>query len=438
MYFFSIYDIITVNFYYYNISSKLLEDWRFLWVGILGIVSEYNPFHNGHLKHLNYSKELTKSDFTIAVMSGNFVQRGDTALVDKWTRAEMSLKAGIDLVLELPTVYAISSAENFAEGAVKLLSSLGIVDYISFGSEIGELSPLNDVANILYKEPKEFSNLINMQLRSGLSYPKAREIALNLFFGSSKKYKDVLENPNNILGVEYLKALKKFKSPIKPLTIKRDYSDYNSNTIKNGIASATAIRTMIQKGKNIHYVVPFESYELIEDKMKSKKMIKDLSVFEKEIIYTLRRLSLQEIAALPDVSEGLENRIKATANTYTNLNDLIDNIKSKRYTESRIRRILLYALLNVTTKDMAASRKAIPYARVLGFNKHGKRIVSAIANANPRLKIIVSVKRFMETNTDAALRNMMLKDIFATNIYTLGYETEPVANLDYTHKLVEI
>jgi len=371
-------------------------------------------------------------------MSGNFVQRGDTALVDKWTRTEMALRSGIDLVIELPVVYATSSAENFAEGAVKILSSLGIVDYMSFGSEIGELSPLNDVANILYKEPKEFSGLINMQLKSGLSYPKAREIALSLFFGSSKKYKDVLENPNNILGVEYLKALKKFRSNIKPLTIKRDYADYNSETIKNGIASATAIRTMIKKGKNIHRVVPFESYELLDDQIKYGKIIKDLSVFEKEIIYILRRLSIQEIASLPDVTEGLENKIKSAANTYSNLNDLIENIKSKRFTESRIRRILLYALLNIGAKDMAASRKVTPYVRVLGFNKHGKRIVSAISNANPRAKIVVSVKRFMESNTDVNLRNLLLKDIFATNVYTLGYGLDPVANLDYTHKIIEI
>ena len=199
--------------------------------GILGIVSEYNPFHNGHLHHLEVSKQLTNTDFTVAVMSGNFVQRGDTSIVDKWTKAEMAIKSGVDLVIELPTVYAISSAENFADGAVKILNSLGVVDYISFGSEIGEISPLNDVASILYREPKEFQSLILAQLKSGLSYPKAREIALSQFFGNSKKYSEVLNNPNNILAVEYLKALKRHRSQIKPLTIKRDYSDYNSTKV---------------------------------------------------------------------------------------------------------------------------------------------------------------------------------------------------------------
>ena len=336
--------------------------------GILGIVSEYNPFHNGHLHHLQKSKELTKTDFSVVVMSGNFVQRGDTSLVNKWVKTEMALEAGVDLVIELPTVYAISSAENFADGAVKILNSLGVVDFISFGSEIGEIAPLNDVANILYQEPKEFSSLITAQLKSGLSYPRAREIALSQFFGNSKRYSEILNNPNNILGIEYLKSLKKHRSHITPLTIKRDYSDYNSKQVKKGIASATAIRTMVQNKKNVHYVVPYETYELLDKEINDGKIISSLSCFEKEIIYTLRRMTLSEIANLPDVSEGLENKIKMAANTCNKLDDLIKNIKSKRYTQSRIQRILLYALLNISSKDISSSRRFKPHIRVLCFN----------------------------------------------------------------------
>jgi len=406
--------------------------------GILGIVSEYNPFHNGHLHHLEVSKQLTKSAFTVAVMSGNFVQRGNTSLVDKWVKTEMALKNGIDLVIELPTIYAISSAENFADGAIKILNSLGVVDYVSFGSEIGEINSLNEVANILYKEPKEFSNLITAQLKSGISYPKAREIALSQYFGTSKKYSEILNNPNNILGVEYLKSIKKHRSHIKPITIKRDYSDYNSTKVKNGIASATAIRTMIQNNKNVHYVVPYETYELLDECINSGKIISDLKVFEKEIIYTLRKMTISEIALLPDVSEGLENKIKIAANNFNTLEELVSNIKSKRYTQSRIQRILLYALLDITQKDMNSSKRVTPYIRVLGFNKHGKRIISAIAAANPRLSIIVSVKKFMESSINNSLRNMISKDIFATNVYTLGFKENPIANLDYTHKVIDI
>lgn len=406
--------------------------------GILGIVSEYNPFHNGHLHHLELSKKLTKTDFSVAVMSGNFIQRGDTSIVDKWAKAEMAIKNGVDLVLELPTVYALSSAENFADGAIKLLNSLGVVDYVSFGSEIGEINAINDIAEILYNEPKEFSALIKAQLRSGLSYPKAREIAISQFFGSSKKYTEILTNPNNILGVEYIKALKRQKSNITPLTIKRDYSDYNSTNVKNGIASATAIRTMIKAKKNVHYVVPLETYEILENCIQEGKIVKDISVFEKQIIYNLRKMSLAEIKSLPDVSEGLENKIKEVANQCNNIKDLINGIKSKRYVQSRIQRILLYALLGITEKDILNSKKVLPYIRVLGFNKHGKRIISAIAAANPKLNIIVSVKKFMDSPGNSNLKSMLEKDILATNIYTMGFKKDPLANLDYTKKVIEI
>lgn len=323
-------------------------------------------------------------------------------------------------------------------GAIKILNNLGIVDYLSFGSELGEISPLNDLASLLYKEPKELSQLINQYSKTGVSYPRARELALMQFLGGHQKHKEALNNPNNILGIEYLKALKKYKSPIKPLTMKREYTDHNSKNIKNGIASSTAIRAMLQKKKNIHSVVPFETYELLENKMEEGQLITSINVFEKEILYTLRRMTLQEIANLPDVTEGLENRIKLAVNNCNNLEEVIERIKTKRFTATRIQRILLYALLNITQKDMNMSRRTIPYIRVLGFNKHGKKIISAIARENPRAHIIISVKRFMESNVDPRLRTMLSKDILATNIYTLGYKNNSIANLDYTHKIVEI
>jgi len=381
---------------------------------------------------------MTKADFTIAIMSGNFVQRGDTSLIDKWSKTEMALRQGIDLVIELPTIYATSSAENFAEGSIKILNTLGIIDYLSFGSEIGQIKALDDVATVLAKEPKDFSDIIKHQLKSGLSYPKAREIALQMYFGNSPIYTEALQNPNNILGVEYIKALKKSKSTITPITIKRNYSDYNSKSIKNGIASSTAIRYMIEKGKNIHSVVPFETYEILEKLMQNGQIVPNLKIFEKQIIYILRKMTLNEIANLPDVTEGLENKIKTAANSCNDLDTLISKIKSKRFTQTRIQRILLYALLDIKKRDMSVSKRATPYIRVLGFNKHGKRIISAIAEHNPKAKIVVSVKRFLETNKDSTLNNMIMKDILATNIYTLGYKNNSIANLDYTHKILEL
>ena len=405
---------------------------------VLGIICEYNPFHNGHLYQLEEAKKACNADFTIAVMSGNFTQRGDVALFDKWTRTEMALKNGIDLVIELPTVYATSSAENFADGAIKILNSLGIVDYLAFGSESGDITLLDKIATILYNEPKEFSQLINMQLRSGLSYPKARELAIATYFRGSKQYTEALESPNNILGIEYLKALKRQKSHIIPITIKRINSDYNSTSTKNNFASATAIRERLQNNKNIHRLVPYETYELIEEKLKKKDFLTNLSIFEKEIIYSLRKMTLEEIANLPDVTEGLENKIKFAVSNFTTLDKVIENIKSKRFTQTRIQRILVYALLEITKKDMNIARKTTPYIRVLGFNKHGKKIISAIASNNPKLKIIISLKRFLDSNPDNSTKQLLSKDILATNIYTLGLKENPVANLDYTHKLIEL
>lgn len=406
--------------------------------GTLAIIGEFNPFHNGHFYHINKAKKIVKPDFTIAIMSGNFVQRGDTAILDKWTRAEIAIRNGFDLVIELPTLYSISSAENFAEGAIKILNALSFVDYLAFGSEIGEIDPIDDVANVLYKEPKELSNLINRELRSGLSYPKARELGLSMYFGTSKVYTSILEEPNNILGVEYLKAIKKYKTQITPITFKRKNTGYHSKKISFGIASATAIRGFLNDKNKLKEVLPKSSYDILRRKMKNGEYVKGLEVFEKEIIYILRRMTITEIANLPDVTEGLENRIKSAAHEAQNLNDLITKIKSKRFTQTRIQRILVYALLNVTKKDMQIAQKVTPYIRVLGFNEYGKKIISSIAKNNPKAKLIVSFKKFVESNNDSNLNTLISKDILATNIYTLGYKKNGKANLDYTHKIVEV
>ena len=188
---------------------------------VLGIVGEYNPFHNGHLYHLEQSKKMTSSTYTVAIMSGNFTQRGSTSLIDKWSKAEVALQCGIDLVIELPVLYAISSAENFADGAIKILDSLKVVDYISFGAETSDIDVLQKFADVLYHEPREYKNILSHELGKGLSFPKARENALMMYLNDIRKYVNVLSSPNNILGIEYLKALKKYKSNIMPISIAR-------------------------------------------------------------------------------------------------------------------------------------------------------------------------------------------------------------------------
>lgn len=407
---------------------------------VLGIVAEYNPFHNGHLYHLTESKKLIGADYTIAVISGNFVQRGDTSLVDKWAKAEMAIKSGVDLVIELPLLYSISSAENFAEGSIKILDSLKIVDCISFGSELCNLDTLNDFATILYNEPKEFVTILNHELRKGFSYPKARENALLMYLNDIRKYANVLSSPNNILAIEYLKALKKYKSTITPVSIKREKTNYNDTNIVDGFASATAIRKIAGTNNvwNLREVMPKSSFDIMYDCLGSGKTVPSINRFEREIIYNLRKMSVEEISNLADVSEGLEYSIKNAVNSCNTINELVNIIKSKRYTTTRLKRILLYALLGITKKDMASSRKVNPYVRVLGFNDKGKELLSGIAHANPKLEIITSVKKYIETTSNKSLKNMLQKDIIATDIYTLGYEYDSYANLDYTHKIVSL
>lgn len=405
---------------------------------VLGIIAEYNPFHNGHLYHLEQAKKMTNCEYSVCIMSGNFVQRGDTAILDKWTRTKMNLENGIDLVIELPTVYATSSSENFAMGAIKLLDSLKVVDYLSFGSENCEIDILNNIATVLYEEPKQFTSILSHELSKGISFPKARENALLMYLNNIQKYSNIVNQPNNILGIEYLKALKSLKSHIIPSSVQRKKVYYNSQHIVDEYASATAIRELLRRENfdEIRPVMPDSSYMLMRQQFENGTFIESLAEFEKEIIFKLRTMTTLEIAKLPDVNEGLEFAIKNAANSCNNLYDLITMVKSKRYTQTRIQRILVYSLLGITKHDMDISKKVIPYARVLGFNSKGKILLSGISKENPKLNIITSVKKFMDESNNKNLKSMLEKDILATNIYTLGYKKESNANLDYTNKLI--
>lgn len=407
---------------------------------VIGVVAEYNPFHNGHYYHLQATKEITGAEYCVAVISGNFTQRGDTSIVNKWAKAYMAICGGADLVIELPTVYSISSAENFASGAVKILDNLKVVDAISFGAEANDLATLNNIANVLYEEPKAYTNILSHELKKGISYPAARENALMMYLNDIKRYANTLSSPNNILAIEYLKALKIQKSKLEPIMIRRKKVYYNDNKIVDDFASATAIRKLLQGGEyaNLRKVIPRSSYTIIGQESRKGGMVLSLAKYEKEIIYALRKMTVEEIADLPDVSEGLQFAIKNAANEANNLKDLISNIKSKRYTQTRIQRILLYALLGIDKKLMENSRKVVPYVRVLGFTQKGKSLLSEISRRNPKLNIITSLKKYMDQNQNKnkVLAEMLEKDIFATDVYTLGYIGESKANLDFTNNMI--
>ena len=407
---------------------------------VIGVVAEYNPFHNGHYYHLQATKEITGAEYCVAVISGNFTQRGDTSIVNKWAKAYMAICGGADLVIELPTVYSISSAENFASGAVKILDNLKVVNAISFGAEANDFATLNNIANVLYEEPKAYTNILSHELKKGISYPAARENALMMYLNDIKRYANTLSSPNNILAIEYLKALKIQKSKLEPIMIKRKKVYYNDNKIVDDFASATAIRKLLQDGEyaNLRKVIPRSSYTIIGQESRKGGMVLSLAKYEKEIIYALRKMTVEEIADLPDVSEGLQFAIKNAANEANNLKDLISNIKSKRYTQTRIQRILLYALLGIYKKLMENSRKVVPYVRVLGFTQKGKSLLSEISRRNPKLNIITSLKKYMNQNQNKnkVLAEMLEKDIFATDVYTLGYIGDSKANLDFTNNMI--
>lgn len=402
---------------------------------VVGIIAEYNPFHNGHSYHIQNIKALTGADFVVAIMTGNFTQRGNTSVVDKWEKTKMTLNGGVDLVLELPTIYSISSAENFANCGVRVLNTLGIVDSISFGMEADDISTLNNIANVLYMEPPEYKAILEHELSKGNSFPKARENALMMYLNDIKRYANVLKGSNNILAIEYLKALKKQKSNLVPIGVKREKVYYNSTKIIDEYASATGIRNLLLHNQleEVRKVVPAKSYNILLNNIRQGTYVLDITAYNNEIIYKLRSMTIKEIANLPDVNEGLEYLIKDASNKTNNLIELINKVKSKRYTQTRVQRILLYALLGITKKDMEISKKMTPYIRVLGCSENGKMLLSQI---NSKAKVITSFKKFEKTNKNRKIKRMLEIDKKATDIYTLGYKKESKAGLDYTKGLI--
>jgi len=406
--------------------------------GVLGIIAEYNPFHNGHLYHLEEAKQRSGCNYSICVMTGNFAQRGGTSLINKWTKTEMALAGGIDLVLELPTIYSVSSAENFAEGAVKVLNTTGIVTNLAFGMESNDLSSLNNIANVLYQEPREYVTMLNHELSRGNSFPKARESAIMMYLNDIKRYANILSGSNNILAIEYLKALKKTKSDMMPLGVQRKKVFYNDDKIVDDFASASAIRKLVQLQQfdDIRRVMPKECYMLLREEMKRGNLVFDLRKYETIILYNLRKMTIRDIANIPDVSEGLEYNIKEAAENCNTIRDFIDMVKTKRYTQTRIQRILVYALLGIDRKMMDLSRKVIPYLRVLGCNDKGKELLSEIVRRDPKTNLVTSVKKFLDGRPNRQIQQMLAIDLFASDTYTLGYEYESRANLDYTNPLI--
>ena len=388
----------------------------------LCIISEYNPFHFGHLYHLNESISQTDTDFKVAIISGNFVQRGEPSIINKWEKAKVALSAGFDLVLELPTLYAISSAENFANGSIKIADQIGS-NYISFGTESGDLEKLKKLSSLINKNEKEYITNVKEKIAEGFSYPKSQELVIDKMFGN--EFLGVCK-PNNILGLEYLKSLNAISSNITPITVKRDLDTSSSSDIR------ALLRTSGFKIEYLKNSIPDFSYEILAENIENGNAVLSLKAFEKEIIYILRTIDNEKLKNIPDVPENMLSNLKKIACSTNSLDELITALKNKSITQARIQRILLYILLGITKSDMELSKRITPYVRVLGMSENGKKILSDISKD---INVITSVKAFEKTCDDSDLLRMLEIDKKATDIYTLAYVKDSVANLDYTTRI---
>ncbi len=404
----------------------------------LGIIAEYNPFHYGHKFQLEESMSKTKSDYSIAIMSGSFVQRGEPSFVDKWTKARMAVDNGFNLVIELPFIYSVQSAEYFAYGGVKLLDSLNIVDYLSFGSESGEIDELIFIAKILKEEPKAYVQFLRYNLNKGLSFSVSRSNALEEYISSkypnqTKDYNHILKQSNNILAIEYLKALLRLNSSIKPLTIKRSGVDYKDNTVSNGFASASGIRNIIEKNglRSSVDLLPHNSYLALEKYLDKYKEFNSLSKYQDILIYLLRTSPPDKIKNLLNIEQGLENRLIQKAFKYKDISEIVDAVATKRYPKTRIQRILIHLLHEFYKDDFDELSKFYPsYIRVLAMDSDGFKLINNIKK-NSDIPIITKFSAYSKFNDDF-IHKIINYDKISSDIFSIPLKSQEVfSNQDY-------
>lgn len=390
---------------------------------VAGVVAEYNPFHKGH----EYQLAKTRSDLGathIAVcMSGSFTQRGDCACVSKFARAKAAVQCGADLVLELPVPWAVAPAGRFAAGAVSVLDALGCVDMLSFGSECGDIGHLTEVA----KAVEDAENELFTSVKGGGSLAAARYEIISSRYGED--FAKPLKNPNDTLAVEYILASRKLFKPISCHAITRFGAGHDAERANNGFASASLLRTML-KGDDWQAFVPSISQAIIKEEINALRAPADINRLETAIIAKLRTMRAEELTDLFEVSEGLENRIYSEARTAASLTQLYDSIKTKRYSHSRIRRIILSAFLYVK-KEYTAENP--PYIRVLAMNGRGREILSASKPALPIISRYADAK-----NLSCFGQEIFELECKATDLWALSLPSPAPCGLDMTSKLTVI
>lgn len=404
------------------ILNTLKEVSTFKVINPYAIICEYNPFHNGHLYQIKKARELGASHI-VAIMSSCFVQRADVSILSKSARVKAALASGVDLVLELPAVYSIASAEIFAKAGIFLAGSFGIIKNICFGSECNDLAKLKKIANLTLSE--EFKTIIKKHLNLGVSYPKASSLALKEIL----KEEVLLDSPNDILGIEYIKAAKtlgfNFDFCLVKRTTKHDKHDINLNT-----ASSSYIRKLIlEQNEEYKNLIPNKVNEIIDLEIKNNRAPACINNLERAILLKLRGAKKEDFLKIPGVSEGLQNRIYDCIKESTSLSDLYDKIKTKRYSHARIRRIILSFLIGITREIQNEKPK---YIKVLGFNKKGEELIKLSKSSLP---LVSSYKDINKLNN--AAKNIFNVECTAEDIFALATPKVLKCGLGYKNKLIK-
>lgn len=395
----------------------------------IGIIAEYNPFHNGHAYQIKRAKELTGADYCVIVMSGNFVQRGTAAITDKYRRAKMALENGADLVCELPVLYATASAEIFAHAGVTMLDGMGCVDTICFGAETPDLDALSRLAGILSEEPASYQKILQQHLKNGVSFPTARSMAL-AEYTQNDSAAALLAEPNNILAVEYLKALRRRNSRITPLLIPRTSSHYHDTELTGNFSSATAVRQALlqeEMPENIAANVPPSCYPVLKE-LQEENQLMDPEDFSRMLVYELLCKTAPELACYGDCSLELANRILRLIPQYTSFRQFCGLCKSRDITYTRVSRVLTHILLGLTTELYTLGRELdfIPYIRVLGFRESAAPLFTRLKETCD-LPLITRVSKDSAELSNPAQR-LFERDVFATELY------DQVLSMKSTHQ----
>lgn len=398
----------------------------------VGVIVEYNPFHYGHAYHIEKAKKETGADIVIAAMSGNFLQRGEPALVSKWSRTEMAVRGGVDLVFELPYCFAVQKADLFAYGAVSILNAAGC-NSICFGSESGQIKKFYDTIDFLETHNAEYNKAIQQFIGDGYSYPKALSLAFETLHPEGHLVD--LSKPNNILGFQYVSAAKRINSPVKMLTVKRKNANYHDEHFSSSsIASATSIRKALFSSKgdysSIHNFVPPHTYKLLLQYQKNYGTPHNWDMYWPYIKLRLIQADTNELKKIYEVEEGIENRLKSLALQCNSFASFMEQLKTKRYTWTRLQRILTHILTNTTKQQMKSATEGINYLRLLGMTENGRAYLNHYKKSCP-IPIISKRSSFhheqLEMDTRAAqVYAMGLPEKYRQKAILLEYNQQPV------------